>query len=251
MSHAVGRASRGNMNSSPEAQQEPAMRWQREIEDHILAPDALLHVFTHMCKVATDSKSLKMEHISLLSSGHKEIFQSTAPVVNTGRAPTTQQRKSKHSVHPETTQPHKTDTDPITLVVTTMLTEPLHFVLSETGASFFRQHTSCSFPYHLMSLDQKRAIQRCLQNKDEWKILNSHIVFKGDKHASKTKHYKLNPTTCLKTLCRAIMSSKTVENKANLIALCNIILQRTHTHLPVSNTAQRELVEFSQKLMEQ
>jgi len=226
----------------------PTTMWQQEIEAHILTDDALLHVFTHMCKVATESQA----HCTELSSlGHEEFPHSRMQTAQSGKAPAAQQRKSKHKIHSESTQQRAHKCDPITSVVTTMLTEPLHFVLSETGASFFKQHTACTFPYHLMTLDQKHSIQRCLRNKDEWKMLNSHIVFKEHKHAQKGKPYRLDPTTCLKTLCRAILSSRTVENKANRIALCNIILQRTHTHLPVSNTAQRALIEFSRQLAEQ
>ena len=107
-----------------------------------------LHVFTHMCKVATESQA----HCTELGSlGHEEFPHSRMQTAQSGKAPAAQQRKSKHKIHSESTQQRAHKCDPITSVVTTMLTEPLHFVLSETGASFFKQHTACTFPNNLIS----------------------------------------------------------------------------------------------------
>ena len=71
-------------------------KWQQEIEAHILTEDALLHVFTHMCKVAAENKAHCTE---LTALGHEEFSHSKVPTPHAGKTPVVQQRKNKHKTH--------------------------------------------------------------------------------------------------------------------------------------------------------
>jgi len=133
-------------------------------------------------------------------------------------------------------------TDPITHTARILLSEPIHFVLHETGASFFQNHTACVYPFRRMTPAQRETIRRCVARRDEWNILTSRIVFKPNPDA--TRPYRLDPVVGMQAICRTIVESAPADKS---MTICNAVLQQTQADTPLSHPTHRALNEWLER----
>lgn len=132
--------------------------------------------------------------------------------------------------------------DPVTHTARILLSEPIHFVLHETGASFFQNHTACVYPFHRMTPVQRETIRRCVARRDEWNILTSRIVFKSNPDTARP--YRLDPVVGMQAICRTIMESAPTDEAT---AICNEVLQQTQADTPLSRPTHRALNEWLER----
>ena len=126
--------------------------------------------------------------------------------------------------------------DPISTTVVAMATRPLHLCLNEVGVAPFLDRPTLIFPYNLMTRDQKQCLLDCIALSEEWTVCNGVIVFrrtKGPVH--------LPSLAVLTALCAGVMDAPSVHPPATRVALCNILLQRVQSHVPIDPDTHRKL----------
>lgn len=139
--------------------------------------------------------------------------------------------------------------DPVTATVLDLLTGKLQFCLSATGLIPFKGHANLVYPYHMMSPEQKDFIRTALQERGGYTVCNESVVFQnlqGDK-ADKTD--KLDPVSVLEAMCSKVLESKVHEEHSVRVGVCNILLQRVQSVVPISRGVQQRLnrVLFGEK----
>lgn len=134
----------------------------------------------------------------------------------------------------------KLDVISSTLII--FLTSPLEVTMNALGASFFHEHTTLLYPYHLMSTKQKKTLIELFESKHEFNIINNHVVFKKSPTAPVTAPLSVT----LHVLCEKIFSSKAFQEHRIQVALCNIIMQRIQGYVPISASVQKELNRWIQ-----
>lgn len=127
--------------------------------------------------------------------------------------------------------------DPISRTITTMMSSKLQLRLTEFGLQLF-QSKDLTFPYHMMSHDQREIIRHnLLNNIDNWNVYQYAITYT----ALKTSTCTLDPFNVLHALCRQILDSPAMEDVRWKVAICNIILQRVQASIPVDKKTQQRL----------
>lgn len=127
--------------------------------------------------------------------------------------------------------------DPVTATVLDMLSAKLQFCLSATGLIPFKGRANMVFPYHMMSTEQKEYIRISLQERVRFTVCNDSVVF----HASPGDPEKLDAVSVLEAMCSKILDSKIHEEQSVRIGVCNIILQRVQSVMPISRGVQQRL----------
>lgn len=127
--------------------------------------------------------------------------------------------------------------DPVTATVLDMLSSKLQFCLSATGLIPFKGRANLVYPYHMMSTEQKEFIRISLQERVKFTVCNDTVVF----HASPGDPERLDTVSVLEAMCSKIIESKIHEEHSVRIGVCNIILQRVQSVIPISRGAQQRL----------
>ena len=126
--------------------------------------------------------------------------------------------------------------DPISATVIAMATRPLHLCLNEVGAAPFLDRPGLILPYNLMTRDQKQCVRDCIAQSEEWTVCNGVIVFR------RTKAPVHLPTLAVLTSrCAGVLDAPSLHATPTRIALCNILLQRVQSHVPIDPDTQRRL----------
>jgi hypothetical protein len=126
--------------------------------------------------------------------------------------------------------------DPVTATVLDLLTGKLQFCLSATGLIPFKGNANLVYPYHMMSPEQKDFIRTSLQTRGSYTVCNESVVFHsppGDE--------RLDTVSVLEAMCSKVLESKVHEEHSVKIGVCNILLQRVQSVVPISRGMQQRL----------
>lgn len=126
--------------------------------------------------------------------------------------------------------------DPVTATVLDFLTSKLQFCLSATGLIPFKGHANLVYPYHMMSPEQKDFIRTALQEREGFTVCNESVVFN-----SCMPEERLDTVSVLEAMCSKILESKVHEEHSVKVGVCNIILQRVQSVVPISRGVQQRL----------
>jgi hypothetical protein len=126
--------------------------------------------------------------------------------------------------------------DPVTATVLDLLTGKLQFCLSATGLIPFKGHANLVYPYHMMSPEQKDFIRTSLQERGGYTVCNESVVFQFTDKAD-----KLDPVSVLEAMCSKVLESKVHEEQSVRVGVCNILLQRVQSVVPISRCVQQRL----------
>ena len=126
--------------------------------------------------------------------------------------------------------------DPVTATVLDLLTGKLQFCLSATGLIPFKGRAELVYPYHMMTIEQKDYIRQALQDRASYAICNEAVVF----HA-KQDQAKLDPVEVLEAMCSKVLQSKIHPEHSVRVGVCNILLQRVQSVVPISKGVQQRL----------
>lgn len=135
--------------------------------------------------------------------------------------------------------------DPVTATVLDLLTGKLQFCLSATGLIPFKGHANLVYPYHMMSPEQKDFIRTSLQERGGYTVCNESVVFQAPIQGED----KLDPVSVLEAMCSKVLESKVHEEHSVRVGVCNILLQRVQSVVPISRGVQQRLngVLFGEK----
>ena len=125
--------------------------------------------------------------------------------------------------------------DPVTATVLDLLTGKLQFCLSATGLIPFKGNANLVYPYHMMSPEQKDFIRTSLQTRGGYTVCNESVVF----HACDVE--RLDTVLVLEAMCSKVLESKVHEDHSVKVGVCNILLQRVQSVVPISRGVQQRL----------
>ena len=132
--------------------------------------------------------------------------------------------------------------DPVTATTLDVLTGRLQLCLTSTGLVPFKGKAALVYPYHMMSASQKDYLREALEDRTAFCVCNDALVFHahgGDFHAHGGD--RLDPVPVLRALCDSVLASKIHEEQRVRVGVCNILLQRVQSVVPISRGAQQEL----------
>ena len=129
--------------------------------------------------------------------------------------------------------------DPVTGTVLDLLTGKLQFCLSATGLLPFRGSAELVYPYHMMSVEQKDYIRQALQDRASYTVCNDAVVFNYNNHCK--EQAKLDPVQVLEAMCCKVLQSKIHAEHSVRVGICNILLQRVQSVVPISKGVQQRL----------
>jgi hypothetical protein len=127
--------------------------------------------------------------------------------------------------------------DPVTSTVVDMLTGRLQFCLTSEGLSPFRGKADMVFPYHMMNQRQKNFLRDALSVRSSYYVCNDAVVF----HVAPGALERLDHLGVLEGVCSRIIASNVHEEHRVRVGVCNIILQRVQSVVPISRHVQQRL----------
>jgi hypothetical protein len=127
--------------------------------------------------------------------------------------------------------------DPVTSTVVDMLTSRLQFCLTAEGLIPFRGKADMVYPYHMMTPCQKDFLRGALGVRSSYCICNDAVVF----HPSPGDADKLDHVSVLRGACNRILASNVHAEHRVRVGVCNIILQRVQSVVPISRCVQQKL----------
>lgn len=127
--------------------------------------------------------------------------------------------------------------DPVTSTVVDMLTGKLQFCLTSEGLLPFRGKADLVFPFHMMSQKQKNFLRDALSVRSSYCVCNGAVVF----HATPGVPERLDHLKVLDGVCSRILASRVHEEHRVRVGVCNIILQRVQSIVPISRGVQQRL----------
>jgi hypothetical protein len=127
--------------------------------------------------------------------------------------------------------------DPVTSTVVDMLTGRLQFCLTSEGLCPFRGKADMVFPYHMMNQRQKNFLRDALSVRSSYCVCNDAVVF----HPASGLMDRLDHLCVLEGVCSRILASNIHEEHRVRVGVCNIILQRVQSVVPISRQVQQKL----------
>ena len=127
--------------------------------------------------------------------------------------------------------------DPVTSTVVDMLTGRLQFCLTSEGLAPFRGKADMVFPYHMMSARQKGFLRDELSARSAYCVCNDALVF----HPVPGSEERLDHVKVLEGVCSRILASGIHSEHRVRVGVCNIILQRVQSVVPLSRGVQQKL----------
>ena len=124
--------------------------------------------------------------------------------------------------------------DPITATVIDLLTSRVQFCLGATGLIPFKGKASMVYPYHMMTAEQKQFLQECLRDKSSYSICNDSIMFHCELE-------KIDAVSVLEAMCSKILESGVHGEHSVRVGVCNILLQRVQSVVPITRGVQQRL----------
>jgi len=127
--------------------------------------------------------------------------------------------------------------DPVTSTVLELLTGKLHFCLTSAGLAPIRGKPSFVFPYHMMTSAQKDFFRERLEDRGSYCVCNDSVLF----HRTPLDEERLDQLGVLEALCSRILASSVHAEQSVRVGVCNIILQRVQSVVPISRQVQQQL----------
>jgi len=127
--------------------------------------------------------------------------------------------------------------DPVTSTVVDMLTSRLQFCLTSEGLVPFRGKANMVYPYHMMSPRQKSFLRDELSLRSSYCVCNDSVMF----HTTPGAVEKLDQVRVLEGMCHRILASGIHAEHRVRVGVCNIILQRVQSVVPISRGMQQKL----------
>jgi hypothetical protein len=127
--------------------------------------------------------------------------------------------------------------DPVTSTVLELLTGKLHFCLTSSGLAPFKGKPSLVFPYHMMTCAQKDFLREKLEDRGSYCVCNDSVLF----HRMNREEERLDQLAVLEALCSRILASSVHSESSVRVGICNIILQRVQSAVPISRHVQQQL----------
>jgi hypothetical protein len=118
-----------------------------------------------------------------------------------------------------------------------MLTGRLQFCLTSEGLVPFRGKADMVYPYHMMSPEQKNFLRDELSTRSSYCICNDAVVF----HPLPGAPERLDQVKVLEGICNRILASNVHAEYRVRVGVCNIILQRIQSVVPISRGVQQKL----------
>jgi hypothetical protein len=125
--------------------------------------------------------------------------------------------------------------DPVTATVLDFLTGRLQLCLNSTGLLPFRGRAELVYPFHMMTPPQKAFLRAALDDRSNFCVCNDALLF----HQACPD--RLEPVPVLTALCNSVLSSKIHDEHKVRLGICNILLQRVQSVVPISRSVQQDL----------
>ena len=125
--------------------------------------------------------------------------------------------------------------DPVTATVLDFLTCRLQLCLTGVGLLPFRGRPELVYPYHMMSQEQKAFLRASLEDRSAFCVCNDALLFQLNCPE------RLESVPVLRALCASVLASKIHEDQRARVGVCNILLQRVQSVVPISRNVQQEL----------
>jgi len=125
--------------------------------------------------------------------------------------------------------------DVITQVATAMMKTPIQIQLTLIGLQPFTGK-ELMVPYEHMNVSQKEFISRSIKDDKLWTVYDSSMTLR-----SPNKNVLIDPLDVLEGLCQKVLSTTAYDNEKLRLVLCNIILQRVKSSVPLSCALQNGL----------
>lgn len=128
---------------------------------------------------------------------------------------------------------HKPHVDMVTQTVLMLLNAPIHVQLTAVGWQPLKGK-ELTYPYMRMTLQQKLAFVALLdEGQEHWLVYESAMVYRGTRAST-----QLKPLLVLEALCASVLSSAAYADKRLRVAICNILLQRVQSSMPIERGVQ-------------
>jgi hypothetical protein len=129
-------------------------------------------------------------------------------------------------------------TDPVTQTVLMILSSTIHIQMTVVGWQPLKGR-DLTFPFHLMSLEQKQALKNLIEGEPtRWNIYEHAMSYRRQ---SQSPLPTLSPLDVLEALCTSILASSVYQDKKLRVAVCNILLQRVQASIPIDKQTQAAL----------
>lgn len=125
--------------------------------------------------------------------------------------------------------------DPVTATALDLLTGKIQFCLSSSGLLPFKGRADLVYPYHMMSSEQKDYIRQALQERASYTVCNEAVVFKTERVE------RLDPVDVLQAMCCKVLESNIHPEHSMKVGVCNILLQRVQSVVPLTKGVQQRL----------
>jgi hypothetical protein len=127
--------------------------------------------------------------------------------------------------------------DCLTQIVLMLLNSPVHVQLTAVGWQPLKGR-ELTFPYLEMTLEQRTSIRALLdEGSNAWHVYEHAMMYKK----GAVPPAPLRPLLVLEALCTSVLASTAYPDKRQRVALCNILLQRVQSSMPIERSVQATL----------
>lgn len=138
--------------------------------------------------------------------------------------------------------------DPVTQTVLTMISCPMQVQITALGWQPFKGK-ELTLPFQRMSPQQKEVIKALLTDESkqaQWRVYEHALIFRrkgGDGASAREDEIPthLKPLDVLEALCTTILHSSAYTDRRYRVAVCNILLQRVQSAIPVDKSTLKRL----------
>lgn len=228
------------------------MFWEDNIFEEFLDPPGIKRMFTHLAnsetrmherrlKGAVTQHPLQSRSAPSQSQVQRQLHSGSETAMKSSQMGVTK-RVSQSAAGSKSKTPLPAQSpiiDPISNLIVTFINRPIALVLNEVGVMPFKDRPLLIFPYNLMTNRQKDFLRQCVARVAEWTICNDNLVFD---RTSTSRH--IAPVRVITTMCDCVLHGNTRHDHKTRIGLCNIILQRVRSRIPIDTNVHKEVNEW-------
>lgn len=127
-------------------------------------------------------------------------------------------------------------TDALTQTVLMLISSPVHVQLTAVGWQPLKGK-ELTFPYLEMTLEQRTSFRALLdEGASAWHVYEHAMMYRKG-----APSVQLKPLVVLQALCSSVLASTAYPDKRQRVALCNILLQRVQSSIPIDRSVQATL----------
>jgi len=128
-------------------------------------------------------------------------------------------------------------TDTVTQTVLMLLSSTVHVQLTAVGWQPLKGR-ELTYPYTQMTQEQRQALKTLLDEGGEsWHVYEHALMYRG----RNPPPAQLKTLDVLEALCSSVLSSAAYPDKRARVAICNILLQRVQSNVPIDRGVQATL----------